>query len=726
MRIGALVLLLSYAGQLPVAPSAGLPAVTPSATEGQEINSITIEVTTADVTWAGTDNDVHLVLGTFSAGNSVPHDWKLDNAGDDFEQGDTNTFRSTTELPERVCDIIDISIWKSADHWYDTGGWKLGGVRIYYNDDPSLLIYHDPNINKWLEDDDLSWDPADFYQKPCPSPGGCASYICGPLDAVDPLTDSDCDGIADEEDPKPKEPADDSDGDGIPDPRELRIGTDPNNPDTDGDGIPDGLEDRDKNGCVDPGETDAFDPDTDGDGIPDFQEDADGDGTPDWAEFAADPDNADVDGDGWADACANVRTSLILTQVKCRNEEEDVGEDELFVVVDDVRFPVDIEGLDGAWDMEGGDVVYPDPGIVVATRVHSPTQPADYRAVIELWEDDWFDWSDDPWQTETISFGESGRIVVERRDLHWYDDTIYDVTFRAISECFEDPDPTRADADGDQDGLSDEQEHELSGDFRGLGDPASPDIFLELDWVGDDQEPEPYSKIDVVSQFYYHGYPIHLDDGDFGVDDGNFEGGGENLPYGEKVYLRTSKGSPSAEEIADDGHFATDRRGKFHYVLAVDVVGEADFGQASGPHLNDDGDIVSAESGLQSCTGHGSRVGLMTFKSDYLNHVSDMESILFMHELGHTLGLCHRPGDPRPSVVEAPHCEGTEQTDCGRGPCWDCSHYWIDQDSDTAMGQSSGHWYFLWIDMLADAVDREINYEDAEWDALELRGIRYW
>jgi hypothetical protein len=25
-----------------------------------------------------------------------------------------------------------------------------------------------------------------------------------------------------------------------------------------------------------------------------------------------------------------------------------------------------------------------------------------------------------------------------------------------------------------------------------------------------------------------------------------------------------------------------------------------------------------------------------------------------------------------------------------------------------------------------DSIDREVNYEDEEWESLELRGIRYW
>lgn len=54
----------------------------------------------------------------------------------------------------------------------------------------------------------------------------------------------------------------DSDGDGLPDEEEIKIGTDPKNPDTDGDGLLDGEE-------VDEYKTDPLDPDTDKGGIKD-------------------------------------------------------------------------------------------------------------------------------------------------------------------------------------------------------------------------------------------------------------------------------------------------------------------------------------------------------------------------------------------------------------------------------------------------------------------------
>lgn len=78
----------------------------------------------------------------------------------------------------------------------------------------------------------------------------------------------------------------DSDGDGKSDSLENKTCTNPFDADTDDDGISDGAEDLNKNGAVDPGETDPCSIDTDGDGIQDGTElgitelvpDPDGDG----------------------------------------------------------------------------------------------------------------------------------------------------------------------------------------------------------------------------------------------------------------------------------------------------------------------------------------------------------------------------------------------------------------------------------------------------------------
>jgi hypothetical protein len=742
----------------------------------EPIYCINIEVTTANEYWAGTDNDVYLIMWaahTNELGNTIPLNkrWELDGSvqtdGEPlFELGKTNVFRLTDNLPSRICEITAIRIEKSPDDW--DGGWKLGGILIHYNDDPSKIIYQNSNINTWLEDNHRDWLARDFVPGRCPPPlppppgtpplpQNC--YVRKGSDDLTIQPDSDCDGIIDELDPNPLEPDGiDSDGDGIYDKREEIIGTDPLNPDTDGDNVPDGWEDINQNGVLDDGETDPLESDTDGDTIPDGEEDRDLDGLPDWYEVESDPDDPDSDEDGWWDGPTNVITYLWLMEIRCINEEEDIGDDELFIVVDDVRFPEDIEDLEGIWDLEEGDVIYP--MIPVCRRSRSPDQTADYQAVVELWEDDIIDKSagvydiiditDNRWQRDIINFGESGMIEVKRDDRHWYDDTIYEVTFKAMSYSFYDPHSTDANADLDEDGIDDVDEHRLSRDLsmKGLSDPTFPDIFLELDWVGAEQAPEPYSKIDVVSQFFYHDYTIHLDDGDYG--------GGEEIPYVETVYLRSSSGSPSAEGYADGGYFDQDRHGLFHYAIAVDEVGNGEFGSSSCLTLDDDGNIV--------CESQNSRIGLMIFKSDFLDVIGDAESIFFMHELGHALGLCHRPNDPNPpNVVSGPHCT-PPYPPCSE--CRNCTHYWIDQDSDTAMG--TGFRFNIELGIIGgglgaglggliglaggpvgfvigaaigggigvviggyggaaiDSIDREVNYEDEEWESLELRGIRYW
>ena len=111
----------------------------------------------------------------------------------------------------------------------------------------------------------------------------------------------------------------DTDGDGLTDEQEEKIGTNKNNVDTDGDGLSDFLEvtsletdplmkDTDRNG------TDDGDEDTDSDGLTNLEEiaigtdpaltDTDGDGLRDGEEknaYHTDPLNADTDGDGVSD-----------------------------------------------------------------------------------------------------------------------------------------------------------------------------------------------------------------------------------------------------------------------------------------------------------------------------------------------------------------------------------------------------------------------------------------
>lgn len=151
--------------------------------------------------------------------------------------------------------------------------------------------------------------------------GGDAGLPVDPNDLNNDKKDTDCDGLSDAEEfgnvypgGARTDPANaDSDGDGIKDGVEagratsvdltcgyvgdadLATRTNPTIADSDGDGIPDGIEDKNHDGRVDMGETDASNPDSDFDGIADGVEDANHNGIVDTGE--TDPTRRDTDGD---------------------------------------------------------------------------------------------------------------------------------------------------------------------------------------------------------------------------------------------------------------------------------------------------------------------------------------------------------------------------------------------------------------------------------------------
>ena len=109
------------------------------------VNRLQVKVTTGDVRWAGTDDDVTLTLAA--------RDWDLDNDNhDDFERGHTDTFDLDPGTGLYLEDIHGIRIHKSPDGI--AGGWRLKGVETIVN---GSTIYDNQSIDKWLEDDDRTW-----------------------------------------------------------------------------------------------------------------------------------------------------------------------------------------------------------------------------------------------------------------------------------------------------------------------------------------------------------------------------------------------------------------------------------------------------------------------------------------------------------------------------------------------------------------------------------------
>jgi hypothetical protein len=109
------------------------------------VNRLEVKITTADVSWAGTDDDVTLTI----AGRS----WDLDNEDhDDFERRNTDTFKLDPDTGLHLSDLHSVRIHKSPDGF--AGGWKLKGVEILAN---GTSVFSNQSINRWLEDDDRTW-----------------------------------------------------------------------------------------------------------------------------------------------------------------------------------------------------------------------------------------------------------------------------------------------------------------------------------------------------------------------------------------------------------------------------------------------------------------------------------------------------------------------------------------------------------------------------------------
>jgi hypothetical protein len=165
----------------------------------------------------------------------------------------------------------------------------------------------------------------------------------------------------------------------------------------------------------------------------------------------------------------------------------------------------------------------------------------------------------------------------------------------------------------------------------------------------------------VASQFAYHQVTPRFDDG--------YLGGGQILPY-----VETFTPNDLTTFRNDNTKFSEHRRnmGHFRYVLSVDVLegGEGFFGQGSF-------NCPPCDLIFRSVPVLGETL------------IAQAQPIFFMHELGHTLGLCHRFGDIGRTCSTCPTPAG-----------WPgCAQYCgVDQSSTTAMGSETG------LDRLTDIV----------------------
>ena len=215
----------------------------------------------------------------------------------------------------------------------------------------------------------------------------------------------------------------------------------------------------------------------------------------------------DSDGDGWTDGPCNERRTLVVERIRAVDEQEDIGDDELYLVADDTRHPHG--DMDGYWNLNDGETVALER--VIATRTRGKAKTPLALARVEGWEDDFEivgDWSVDDhlfaFDVDLDAHDPGVAFTVRKTEADWD----YEITLRVDSTRFSDPTPLE-DADGDHDGISESREHRVAAELGGLADPERADIFVELDWMrGHALRTE--GKRQVVTQYRRHGMALHI------------------------------------------------------------------------------------------------------------------------------------------------------------------------------------------------------------------------
>lgn len=585
----------------------------------QPVTMIIVEIKTGDQRYAGTDDPVHFLMGG--------QDFNLNNPNrDDLERNNTDLFILAVNDPEFTIELIravgTIRIEKTGDSYFG-GGWLFGKIKVWINNQDNDPIYVNENINKWLDGDHRSWGTVlgdEGWNLPESPP-----FPPCTVDDIIILLKSSTSG---------KTMADDG-----------------KKPDSDCDGIPDDLDPT----------FDANQPDDDQDGLPNVYEEQNG----------LDPNSNDSDQDGWLDN-KNIKDQLLLIKIECLDEDGtvEIGSDEVYVVSEDVRFPLS-PTLDNYWEMDDDTKV--EPFITIDSRVapNAITNPV-YKTRIRIREADFTFIEkpfDDDWMSTTLDWGRNETKEIDHNEGSRH----YKLFFKSIVTTFMDPSPIDIAGDADMDGLFDSTEFFISAQdqhlrpteimalagYDGLASPMRREQFIEVDATDSDHKMPRDAKQQVAAQLFYHHISPRIDDG--------YLGGGGILPYDEVVEFSELQGYK-------DIHLWPQRINHFKYALYVPSMGSifSEHGRANRPGKN-----------------------LMVSRNTMIGSFS---SIIFFHELGHTMSLCHTIGAkelPVPSI-NCPTPSGYDGGCSGccfpNGPAHSCCQHYcgVDGDDITAMGADAG------------------------------------
>ena len=176
--------------------------------------------------------------------------------------------------------------------------------------------------------------------------------------------------------------------------------------------------------------------------------------------------------------------------------------------------------------------------------------------------------------------------------------------------------------DPDNDGLTNYEEYETS---KWFSDPFAQDIFVEVDGMQAKHSWEkPYtlpkeSQNMICNPFARHNITLH-------IDDGNLCGGGDLIPYKEGMSGRDLMAARFKYFLNEDEH--NWKRGVFHYALICSQIQW--YGRPAGGRMF----YIDAH----TVGGQYVRNWAWAFYLQGSNYYKAFASV-FMHELGHTLGL---------------------------------------------------------------------------------------
>jgi hypothetical protein len=189
-------------------------------------------------------------------------------------------------------------------------------------------------------------------------------------------------------------------------------------------------------------------------------------------------------------------------------------------------------------------------------------------------------------------------------------------------------------ADVDNDGLSWYEEYIVHTQFKGI--PINhQDIYVEVDWM-EGHSFKKLAQIDVILQFARHKISLHIDTGWMG-------GGEEVTPHKDVTESDATSGDYNDMYDYKDKYFDyTHRWGIFHYALFAHNTGAGTWG------LGSLGVSEGGGGGNPPNTGDDILIGEGNWKKYIPESVQGdddyIQAIIFMHELGHNLGLYYGGG----------------------------------------------------------------------------------